>query len=179
MRRGRRLQIARNEVFCGVLTEDYLRRQGPFDVVILADILEHLAEPAALLRLVARELNPGGMVLISVPNVARWSVRWHLMRGRFDYTETGIMDVTHLSWFTLVPFANFWIVKDMRYLPTAPRPAHGYLNTPESPGKCYRPASVGVSLSFSQRAAETIRMPAPVEGTKENSRESEQWSKRV
>ena len=99
-----RAQVAKSrgiEVFCGILTEDYLRRQGPFDVVILADILEHLAEPAALLRLVARGLNPGGMVLISVPNVAHWSVRWRLMRGRFNYTETGIMDATHLRWFTL------------------------------------------------------------------------------
>jgi methionine biosynthesis protein MetW len=89
------------EVFCGILTEDYLRRRGPFDVVILADILEHLAEPAALLRLVAQGLKPGGMVLISVPNVAHWTIRWHLIRGRFDYTETGIMDSTHLRWFTL------------------------------------------------------------------------------
>ena len=88
-------------VFCGTLSEQFFNNQEPFDVVIFSDVLEHVADPAELLRLAAKGLKPGGLVLISVPNVAHWSMRLHLLRGRFDYTEVGIRDATHLRWFTL------------------------------------------------------------------------------
>jgi methionine biosynthesis protein MetW len=72
-----RAAIARSrgiEVFCGALTEEYCQiQQQNFDVIILADVLEHVADPALLLDFAARLLNPGGIVLISVPNVAHWS----------------------------------------------------------------------------------------------------------
>ena len=89
------------DVFCGTLTEEYFKNRELFDVVIFADVLEHVADPASLLKLAARGLTTSGIVLISVPNAAHWSMRLHLMRGRFDYTETGIRDATHLRWFTL------------------------------------------------------------------------------
>jgi hypothetical protein len=51
--------------------------------------------------LISREaLKPGGIVIVSVPNVAHWTVRLSLARGRFDYEPYGIMDATHLRWFT-------------------------------------------------------------------------------
>jgi methionine biosynthesis protein MetW len=89
------------DVFCGNLNEEYFNGRNLFDAVILADVLEHVADPAALLRLAARGLKPDGFVLISVPNVAHWSMRLHMLRGRFEYTEIGIRDATHLRWFTL------------------------------------------------------------------------------
>jgi methionine biosynthesis protein MetW len=73
---------------------------GKFDVVLFADVLEHLPDPAAALRLAHRVLEAGGIVVASVPNIAHWSVRWDLLRGRFDYQPCGIMDATHLRWFT-------------------------------------------------------------------------------
>jgi 2-polyprenyl-3-methyl-5-hydroxy-6-metoxy-1,4-benzoquinol methylase len=72
----------------------------PFDVVVCADVLEHFAEPRALLRLVRGWLKSGGLLLTSIPNVANVSVRASLLLGRFDYAERGIMDRTHLTFFT-------------------------------------------------------------------------------
>jgi 2-polyprenyl-3-methyl-5-hydroxy-6-metoxy-1,4-benzoquinol methylase len=71
-----------------------------FDVIVLADVLEHLPDPLGTLRLYAGHLAPGGRVIVSVPNVAVWYVRLDLLRGRFDYTPTGTLDRTHLRFFT-------------------------------------------------------------------------------
>ena len=87
-------------VTCGTLDHAFVQRHAPFDVVMLADVLEHVAAPAEFLGLAASALRPGGLVLLSVPNVAHWTMRLHLLGGRFDYTETGIRDATHLRWFT-------------------------------------------------------------------------------
>ena len=71
-----------------------------YNAVVLGDVLEHMSAPdAALKRLVA--LQPSGCtVIISVPNIANLWVRLHLLMGRFDYTERGILDRTHLRFFT-------------------------------------------------------------------------------
>lgn len=98
-----RAEVARGrglEVVCGYLTEEFFVSHGLFDVVMFADVLEHLADPAGMLALATSGLRPGGLVLISVPNVAHWSIRLDLLRGRFDYTDCGIRDATHLRWFT-------------------------------------------------------------------------------
>jgi methionine biosynthesis protein MetW len=73
---------------------------GKFDVVVFADVLEHLPDPASALQLTRQVLKSDGMVIVSVPNVAHWSVRLELLFGRFNYQSCGIMDATHLRWFT-------------------------------------------------------------------------------
>lgn len=73
---------------------------GPFDAVILADILEHLRDPRATLDAVHPLLADGGRLLVSLPNIANWRVRLALLFGRFEYTETGILDRTHLRFYT-------------------------------------------------------------------------------
>ena len=88
------------ETVCGELDDAFAARHGLFDVVVFADVLEHLPSPAEVLTRAIGILKPGGLVLISVPNVAHWSVRLKLLRGCFDYTEDGILDATHLRWFT-------------------------------------------------------------------------------
>jgi predicted TPR repeat methyltransferase len=88
------------DVHSGVLDDAYLAGREPFDVVMSSDVLEHLPAPAELLRLFVAAARPGGLVILSVPNVAHWSVRWNLLWGRFDYEPVGIMDATHLRWFT-------------------------------------------------------------------------------
>lgn len=82
------------------LTEELVGRLGQFDVVLFMDVLEHVPDPLALLRTAAKALKPGGCVIASIPNVAHWTVRAKLLLGRFDYQAQGIMDATHLRWFT-------------------------------------------------------------------------------
>jgi 2-polyprenyl-3-methyl-5-hydroxy-6-metoxy-1,4-benzoquinol methylase len=74
---------------------------GPYDVVIAADVLEHLRDPEGALAEIARRLRPGGDLLVSLPNVAYWKMRVDLLLGRFEYTDTGLLDRTHLRFFTL------------------------------------------------------------------------------
>jgi 2-polyprenyl-3-methyl-5-hydroxy-6-metoxy-1,4-benzoquinol methylase len=76
------------------------RLREPYDVVMLADVLEHLRDPAAVLRRCRALLKPDGRLLLSMPNVAHYTVRWNLLRGRFDYTESGLLDDSHLRFFT-------------------------------------------------------------------------------
>jgi 2-polyprenyl-3-methyl-5-hydroxy-6-metoxy-1,4-benzoquinol methylase len=71
-----------------------------YDVILALDVLEHLREPLPALRALAALLAPGGRLFLSVPNVAHWTVRLGLLAGRFDYAETGILDRTHLRFFT-------------------------------------------------------------------------------
>ncbi len=84
----------------GHLDDAVIQRLGVFDVVVLADVLEHLADPMAMLELCHRVMSPHGKLLLSVPNIAHFSVRWELLMGRFNYEPWGIMDATHLRWFT-------------------------------------------------------------------------------
>ncbi|HMM33235.1 MAG TPA: class I SAM-dependent methyltransferase [Thermoanaerobaculia bacterium] len=72
----------------------------PFDVVVAADILEHLPEPGQALDLLRPLLREGGLLLVSLPNVANVTVRLALLCGRFPRTERGILDRTHLRFFT-------------------------------------------------------------------------------
>lgn len=71
-----------------------------FDRVLLLDVLEHLKRPARLLNECAEVLKPDGAVVVSVPNVANITVRLMLLFGCFRYTERGILDRTHLRFFT-------------------------------------------------------------------------------
>jgi methionine biosynthesis protein MetW len=84
----------------GYLDEGLLQQLGLFDCVLFADVLEHVPRPSHLLKLARAFVKPGGRIVISVPNVAHWTVRSDILRGRFRYRECGIMDATHLRWFT-------------------------------------------------------------------------------
>ncbi len=71
-----------------------------FDRVLLQDILEHLRYPERLLRDCREVLKPYSQLLVSVPNVANITVRLSLLFGSFEYTQRGILDKTHLRFFT-------------------------------------------------------------------------------
>lgn len=72
----------------------------PFDVIVAGDILEHLPEPGRALALFRPLLKPDGLLLVSLPNVANVTVRLGLLIGRFPSTDRGILDRTHLRFFT-------------------------------------------------------------------------------
>jgi len=71
-----------------------------FDVVLLGDVLEHLKDPRKALERMKPFVEPGGYVVASLPNVAHGSVRLALMQGRFRYNPLGLLDDTHLRFFT-------------------------------------------------------------------------------
>ena len=71
-----------------------------YDVVLCADILEHVSAPGRLLSAARDRLAPGGSIVVSVPNFAHWYPRTRVALGRFDYDRRGILDSTHLRFFT-------------------------------------------------------------------------------
>ena len=74
---------------------------GRYDAIIFGDVLEHLRDPRTVLERLSGLLKPGGNILISLPNVANIWVRLSLLFGRFNYSRVGILDETHLRFFTL------------------------------------------------------------------------------
>jgi O-antigen biosynthesis protein len=75
--------------------------EGNFDIALFGDVLEHTREPEFILRETRKLLKPQGKVIVSLPNVANLRVRLGLLRGNFTYAESGILDQTHLRFFTL------------------------------------------------------------------------------
>lgn len=73
---------------------------GRFDVVVFGDVLEHLRDPLPVLRAARELLAPDGCVVISIPNIAHGDVRLQLLQGRFDYRPLGLLDSTHIRFFT-------------------------------------------------------------------------------
>jgi methionine biosynthesis protein MetW len=105
--------------------------RAPFDAVVAGDVLEHLRDPWATLALLASLLRPGGRAVVSVPNIAHWTGRRALLRGRFPYAAHGLFDRTHLRFFTrsgareLVASAGLRIVTE-RFAP-APLPLQAHV----------------------------------------------------
>jgi methionine biosynthesis protein MetW len=79
-----------------------LSREGfhHFDTILFGDVLEHTRCPERILTQAKELLKPGGTVIVSVPNIAHWRVRFGLLFGRFEYSDSGILDRTHLRFFT-------------------------------------------------------------------------------
>jgi 2-polyprenyl-3-methyl-5-hydroxy-6-metoxy-1,4-benzoquinol methylase len=71
-----------------------------YDCVICSHVLEHIASPGLLLKNIHQILSPHGVLVVALPNLLNYKSRWHLLRGRFDYTEGGTMDYTHIRWYT-------------------------------------------------------------------------------
>lgn len=71
-----------------------------FDCIAFNDVLEHMVDPWAALTYGAQMLSPSGTVLVSLPNVASLVVLKNVLRGRWDYGEWGVLDRTHLRFFS-------------------------------------------------------------------------------
>ncbi|MGH9085650.1 MAG: methyltransferase domain-containing protein [Acidimicrobiales bacterium] len=76
-----------------------------FDVIVAADVLEHVRHPERLLAEMRAHLRPGGSVITSIPNFGHWYPRARVALGRFDYDARGILDRGHLRFFTRRSFA--------------------------------------------------------------------------
>lgn len=71
-----------------------------YDFILFGDVLEHLVHPSTVLANISRRLKPGGRVLVSLPNIAFVGNRLSHLLGRWDYSDYGILDRTHLRFFT-------------------------------------------------------------------------------
>lgn len=75
--------------------------KSSFDIVIFADVLEHFNRPDVVLKKIMPYLKSNGYFLFSIPNIAFLTIRFNLLFGKFRYTEYGVLDKTHLRFFTL------------------------------------------------------------------------------
>ena len=92
-----------DELIVGDIEDPQLWDSVPaaLDLILFMDVLEHLLDPWLALRRSRERLAPSGRVVASLPNVACWSIRRELLRGRFVPPDTGLHDPTHLRFFTL------------------------------------------------------------------------------
>jgi SAM-dependent methyltransferase len=89
-----------DEVICGLFPED-MPAGSTFDCIVFNDVIEHVVDPWTLLRKAERHLTPGGRIVASIPNIRYYIVvRDLLLRGRWEYADWGILDRTHLRFFT-------------------------------------------------------------------------------
>ncbi len=105
--------------------------EGRFDAIVYADVLEHLVQPGAVFRQLNRLLTPEGRLFVSMPNVAHLWIRLMLLSGRFDYADRGIMDRTHMRFFTRKTFRTFLEECGMEITSLVPVPAPLFLAVPE------------------------------------------------
>lgn len=104
------------QVIVADLDEPLPHLTGKFDVAVCADILEHLKNPARVLQEISQYLAPNAVVIISVPNIAHLWIRLQLMLGKFNYMDRGILDRSHLRFFTLSSFQEFLAEADLEIL---------------------------------------------------------------
>lgn len=116
--------------------------EGDYDALMFADVLEHLLDPSAVLKILIGRLKPGGRVYVSLPNIACFYIRFGLFFGRFNMSKTGgILDETHLHFYTLktareflnsaglkvekvdfIPAPSVWLYQTFLKKPDAPVP---------------------------------------------------------
>lgn len=97
-----------DEVWCGYFPDDMPDDRpddGPggtprFDLICFNDVLEHVNDPWSTLAACHRHLRPGGRVLAAIPNIQHGPTVWGLLRGRWEYADTGVLDRTHVRFFT-------------------------------------------------------------------------------
>lgn len=102
---GKVTKIAR-QTFIGSVEDEKLQ-QGiriKYDFIVCADVLEHLVNPEKVLIFLQTRLKKMGQILISIPNVAFWNMRLELLKGRFEYQQSGLLDKTHLRFYTYHSF---------------------------------------------------------------------------
>jgi 2-polyprenyl-3-methyl-5-hydroxy-6-metoxy-1,4-benzoquinol methylase len=129
-------------VLVGTVEERLVDAAGPFDTILAYDVLEHLADPATVLRKLREAAAPDALIHVSVPNARHWSlVRDLVLRGTFGYREWGHRDNTHLRWFTrrdLVALleSTGWRVEGTAHAPLSP------------PGRAAERVTRGLSAEF-------------------------------
>lgn len=98
------------KTFIGSLEDETFLKtiKGKYDVIVAADVLEHLKNPELALKYLKKLLKKEGVLIISMPNIACWKIRSDLLfKGLFEYSESGILDKTHLRFYTYYTLQKF------------------------------------------------------------------------
>jgi len=91
-----------------------------FDVLILSEVLEHLVDPWKVLRRLYPFMKPGAIILASSPNVSHYRIILMLLKGKWGLTDDGVMDRTHLRWFTPASFSEMFESSGYRVVEVEP-----------------------------------------------------------
>lgn len=95
-----------------------------FDYVIFADVLEHLYDPWRVVKHIRKYISDRGKLLVSVPNVMHFSLIRSLLHGRWEYADSGLLDRTHLRFFTLHELTQMFSQADYYNLEIASNTIH-------------------------------------------------------
>jgi hypothetical protein len=112
------------EVVCGNienLEDDVFMRLFPSDCWIFGDALEHLYDPWAVLRRIRAHLPKMSQVIACIPNAQHWSMQVSLNSGQFNYQDSGLLDRTHLRWFTRITIIKLFESTGYRIVQGMPR----------------------------------------------------------
>jgi SAM-dependent methyltransferase len=85
-----------------------------FDVITIADVLEHLKKPERVLQLVKEHLDKEGYIVASIPNAVHAAMILDMAKGRFDYNPYGLLDDTHIRFFTLKSICQIFELSGLR-----------------------------------------------------------------
>jgi len=110
-----------------------------FDFILFADVLEHLKNPKFVLQRSLPALKKTGEIIVSVPNIANIVIRLSLLTGRFDYSDRGILDQTHLRFFTFSALRKMIKEASCDVLEVAPTPLPVQLVIPVSENRIFAP----------------------------------------
>lgn len=112
-------------VALGNIEDKVIPFEGTFDYIIFGDVLEHLHDPQGIIRFCREKLTPHGCILANIPNLMHISIIEQLLHGRFEYTDTGLLDRTHIHFFTQYEIENMfrsegYIIEQI--IPSLPKP---------------------------------------------------------
>lgn len=161
-----------DQIVCGSVEDEFTFEGAPFDVVVCADVLEHLADPLSGLRRAVGWLAENGAVVVSVPNIANWQARTRLLRGVWHYEPSGIWDSGHLRFFTVSTLTELLeeagmqvdeiasaqaLVHQVPSLASLPRRVQGLAERVVATLACYRPTLFAFQLVAIGRLRERDR----------------------
>lgn len=152
---------------------DNLNRYNPaldrrkYDCIVLADILEHLIQPWQVLKKFAQALEGNGTIVASIPNIAHPWIISQLQKGLFRYETAGLLDITHLRFFTKTTIGQLFYKAGLKVTKITPWPNEKspiqYHITAKKPSLKFREAAVTVLIlshntwSFTKQCIESIK----------------------
>lgn len=115
-----RAQKVLTKAYVRNIEHDSIQDLGKFDVIVFADVLEHLLDPLTALEKVKLLLKPKGRIVFSIPNMAHASVRLMLLKGYFEYTPIGVLDRTHLHYYDEVEVKHLFAEAQLKIAEISP-----------------------------------------------------------